>query len=386
MRRVKVLYVAGSLDAGGTESQLLHLVRRLDRSRFDPELAIFEGGGALDADFEALCPVHLLPKRPLTEPKVFAALVRLMKTLPAGVVHTSLFSANWRGALAARAAGVPAVVGSVRNVGSWMGPVRRAVERAATSWADAVVVNAAAVARFMVEEVGARPDRIRVIANGVDVDSFRPRRDGDPDLRAGLWPAGGAEVVGAVMTLTAKKNPEDFVAAAARVAALRPAAKFLIAGEGPLRAEVASRIAGAGLAGRFLLLGLRRDVPDVLRALDLLVLPSAREGLPNVVLEAMATGLPVVATSVGGTPDLVLPGVTGLLVPPGDPGALASAILAVLGDPAAARRMGAEALRRVREAYSLDGMVRRTEALYEELLAAAERSRGSAVARAGAAP
>jgi glycosyltransferase involved in cell wall biosynthesis len=369
MSRVKVLYVLTQLGMGGTERQTLHLIQGLDRARFEPEVATLASGGTLLREFEAACPVHVFDKRPATELSVLLSLRALIRRLRPQIVHACSFPANWRGVLAAKTAGTAVVLASVRNMGDWMGPIRRRVEKAVVSRADAVLVNAGAIARYMVEKIGVRADRLRVIPNGVDTDRFRPWREGDPDLRASLLQGGATIAVGTVMSLTSKKNPFLLLDAASRVLAEVPAARFLLAGEGPLEEEVRSRIARGGFHERFHFLGLRRDVPDLLRSLDLLVLPSDREGLPNIVLEAMATALPVVATAVGGTTDLVHEGVTGRLAPPRDPAALAQAILSLLRDPASARRMGEEALRRARAEYALEAMIDRTQALYGELLA-----------------
>jgi glycosyltransferase involved in cell wall biosynthesis len=253
-------------------------------------------------------------------------------------------------------------------MGDWMGTGRRFVEGIVLKRADAIVVNSEAIARDLVVNAGARRKGIRVIPNGVDLTLFHPRGEGEGGLRAEIWGEQAPECVGAVMSLTSKKNPAMLLEAARVVVAARPAARFLIAGEGPLRAQLETSVAAAGLRGRFRLVGLRRDVPDLLRSIDLLALPSDREGLPNVVLEAMACGLPVVATAVGGTPEIVREGATGRLAPPRDAGAFARAILDILSTPGEAARMGAEGRRVVVSEYGLDAMVDRTQALYDELL------------------
>ena len=370
----RVLYVIAQLGAGGTERQLLALIRGLDRSRFEPEVVTFTPGGALESAYREACPLHLFEKTAESEARVLVSLVGLLNRLRPAIVHASLFSANWRGALATQVRapiGRPRFIASLRNMGDWMGTGRRFVESWVLRRADAVIVNSGAVAADAIARAGARRDILHVIPNGVDLDVFRPARDGESRLRE-AWSLGPDDVViGAVMSLTRKKNPGILIDAARRVVLTRPGTRFVLVGEGPLRPELEAAIAAAGLQDAFRLAGLRGDIPELLRSIDLLVLPSDREGMPNVVLEAMASGLPVVATAVGGTPEIVRDGVTGRLVAPRDAAALAGAILEVLESAEVRKRMGDEGLRRARSEYGLPRMIERTSELYRSLVSAA---------------
>jgi glycosyltransferase involved in cell wall biosynthesis len=176
-----------------------------------------------------------------------------------------------------------------------------------------------------------------------------------------------APVVGTVTRLSPQKAPLDFVDAAARVAERRPEAHFLLVGDGPLRAGVEARVADLGLVERFHLAGLRREVPDLLHAFDVFALSSLWEGLPRVLPQAMAAGLPVVATAVDGNAEAVTDGANGILVPPGDPGAMAGALVRLLDDPDLAARMGEAGQASVQE-FSARKMVDDIAALYEALL------------------
>jgi len=324
----------------------------------------FTPGGALESGFREVCPVHVLPKSAATEARVLLDLARILARPPAALLHASLFPANWRGALVATLNRRLPFIASVRNLTDWMGSGRRFVEGLVLRRAQAVIVNSEAIARDLVAHGGVRRRNLHVIPNGVDLDRFHPAERAP---RPGEGSESDEVIVGAVMSLTRKKNPGLLVEAARRVISARPATRFVVAGDGPLRGEMLARIAAAGLEGRFHLAGLRRDVPDFLRSIDMLALTSDREGLPNVVLEAMATGIPVVATSVGGTPEIVRDEVTGRLVPPGDPEAFARAVLTILGVRGAAVRMGEEG-RRSAAAFGVARMVERTEALYESVL------------------
>jgi glycosyltransferase involved in cell wall biosynthesis len=220
-------------------------------------------------------------------------------------------------------------------------------------------------------ETGLRLDpiarsRTSVVPLGIDLSAFDPAA-ARPVLREELGVQG--PIVGTVGRLHPQKQQADLVAAAPAVLDTHPDATFVIAGEGVLHEALAEQIAGLGLGERFLLLGQRRDVPDVMASLDVFALTSAFEGLCLVVNEALALGTPVVATPVGGVRQTVLDGETGLLVPVGDVSALAAALVRLLSDRDEARRLGAAGRERVRKLYAQERMVEGTTAVYDRLLA-----------------
>ena len=202
--------------------------------------------------------------------------------------------------------------------------------------------------------------RVRVIRNAIPLPPGEETGDSARPPSASARP-----IVLTVARLDPQKNLSDLIRAAAQV----PEARFLVAGEGPMRSALESEIRAHALDGRVELLGFRSDVAELLRACDLFVLPSLFEGLPLSVLEAMAAGKPVIASRVGGTDEAVVHGETGILVPPSDPAALARAIRELLADPATAQAYGARGRARVAREFSVDAMVERVSALYDELLA-----------------
>jgi len=222
----------------------------------------------------------------------------------------------------------------------------------------------------MVEVEGIKPSSIRFIPNGIPT----PQRKGH-DLRAELGLADGVPVVATVGQLRPEKALEVLVEATARLAPEFPDLRVLIVGHGPVEGDLKRLAVEAGLDETVLFLGRRNDVPDVLAGIDLAVCCSDHEGSPLSVMEYMAAGRPVVATSVGGVPDLIEDGVHGLLVPARSPDELAAAIASLLSDRERAREMGERARARQQEEFTLDAFVRRVEDLYEELFSQTARAR-----------
>jgi glycosyltransferase involved in cell wall biosynthesis len=280
--------------------------------------------------------------------------------------HGLRFAPLW--AAASLAARRPLVVTLHNLVPPDLPLAARAALRAALLCARQIIAVSAAVARSA--RTVAPAGRVAVVRSGVDVAAFAP---GTPDeraaARAALGLAGCQPAVLCVARLSPEKNVGGFLEAAAIAARRAPGARFLVAGGGPLGPTLRYQIECLDLSGQARLLGRRDDVPRLLAAVDVLCLPSREEGLGLAVLEAMAAGLPVVATNVGGVPEVVAAGETGLLVPPGDPAALAAALAALLTAPDRARAMGAAGRARAAERFTLRHMVAATHAVYARALA-----------------
>ena len=377
---VPVVYVIGTLDRGGAERQVMELATRLDRKRFAAHVFCLSVGGPMQPEVKAAgIPVTVIgfrgfrifsrPWRPWVGWRGMIRLVQALRAVRPTIVHGYLFWAYILGTIAARLTRVPIVIASRRGLGTFKAGQAHylLLERWTNAMTDLWVANSEAVRQDTARQEGVDPARIRVIPNGVDPDRFA----GTPDRRAvrrrlGLPEAG--PLILTVSNLIHYKGHGTLFEAVPLVTRIHPTARFLLAGDGPIRPEIERRIAGADLAESVRLLGERDDVPDLLRAADLLVHPSDEEGFPNAILEAMAAGLPVVATRVGGTPELVVDGVTGILVPPRSPADLAAAVSRLLADPGLARRLGTAGRERAVREFPLGRMVERTEALYTEVL------------------
>jgi glycosyltransferase involved in cell wall biosynthesis len=367
-RRIRVTYLIDRLQRAGAQAHLGQLVSRLDRGGFEPEVVCLLAGGPVAEEMKARgVPVEVLGLGRLYGPRALAELVRFarrQRERRIDVLHTYLVSANIYGTIAARMAGVP-VITSRRDVGfsrNWR--LRLIEERLINPLVDRVVAVSPAVAELTRHEHGIRPGRLVTIENGVDVEAFQP--DGQPrdEARRELGLRDDEIAVGVIGHLSPVKGHADFLRAAAQVYAQEARTRFVLVGDGPLRPALEALTVSLGLGPRVVFAGTRADMPRVLSALDVVAVPSHSEGMSNALLEAMAMALPVVATRVGGNPDVVRDGVTGRLVAPRDPEALARALSELVKDPAARQSLGRAARRHVAETMSLSGMVRGYEELY----------------------
>lgn len=369
----RIAYVVGELGKGGAEYQLHELLRLLDRSRFAPRVFALTPGGYWAEPIRALgVPVAELPRHGSFDARRLLGLRRALADFAPHLLHTILWPGNTYGRLAALGLGIPVVLAAERNAIArprWQVLLERGLDRVTQGH----LVNCDAVARMLVEHERLPRGKVRVVPNGIDLErlpSFALER-GAARAALGFDPA--RRLVAQVGRLTPQKDHPTFLAAAARLAEAFADVDFLVVGEGGERAALEALVARVGLAGRVRFTGLRHDVPSLLGGVDVLALTSRWEGFPNVVLEAMATGAVPVATDVGGAGELVVAEETGLLVPAGRPEAVATAVGRVLADAAFARRLALAGRRRVEDAFTVEVMARRTEAVYVEWLRAGGR-------------
>lgn len=363
MTAKRVLYVIATLDPGGSEKQLVELILRLDRREFAPRLCCLTRGGPLEACLTgAGVPVQVLGKREKCDLAAFHRLATLMRRFRPHIVHTFLFTSDAYGCAAAVATGAPVIVSSRRSTDPWKGPLHRMVDRAVGAFCDAVIANSSAVREVCVRG-GIAADKVVVIRNGIDLGRFQPRgRSRENWLRI----APGRRAIGFAGRLVPEKGLEYLLQAMERVATEFPEALLLVAGDGELRPSLAHAHRDSEHVG---FLGHVEEMDGFYRALDIFVLPSLWEGLPNAVIEAMASGLPVVATDVGGTGELIRDGETGLLVAPRSAEAIAEAVCRLLRSPSERQTMGRAARAFVEREMGMEAMVSQTERLYRTLMA-----------------
>ena len=369
--RTRVAYVIGELGKGGAEYQLYELVRGLDRRRFTPAVFALAAGGYWAGRLRELGVdvVELSSRRSMELGRLRRLRGHLAAFAPQ-VLHTVLWSGNAYGRLAAVGLGIPVVITAERNV--IRRPVwQRAVERLLDAVTDRYLVNSAAIVDELAVRGGLPRAKMQVIHNGIDLGALPGFVLERTAARARLGFDPGRRLVAHVGRLEPQKDVPTFLAAATHVAALAPDVDFLVVGEGRLRGELEAEAQRRGLGGRVCFTGVRHDVPALLAGVDVLALTSRYEGLPNVVIEAMAMGAVAVATDVGGTRELIEPDRTGVVVPVGRPDRVAAAVADLLAHPDGARAMAARARARIEERFTVHAMVRATAAVYEELLRAA---------------
>ena len=364
----------GTLEIGGSERQLVQLATGLDRTAFDPLVVCLSKGGPLERDLaDGGVPVKIVGLRSLRQvwhsPISLGRLVRLVARERPTIVHGFLFWAYVLGAYAARLVGVPIVVASRRSLGIYKEGKAHylALERLANRMTDIVVANSEAVRRDVIRQEGLAGEKVAVIHNGVELDpaALTPHPD-----RASIGVDAESPLVGVLANLIPYKGHDHFLIAWQIVVRRFPNAVALLIGEGPARRDIERRISELGLGRSVRLLGTRDDARAVLSLLDLVVHPSQQEGFSNAILEAMAAGKPVVATNVGGNPEAVVEGVTGLLVSEGDPDGLAAAVIRLLEAPALREAFGAAGRDRVSRNFSVRATIERYERLYRDLVRA----------------
>jgi glycosyltransferase involved in cell wall biosynthesis len=362
---LNVLQLIPTLDRSGAEKQMVLLARGLPRDRFRVEVAALTRLGPLEDELtQAGVPVTSFGKRFKIDPLAFFRLVGFVKERRFDVVQTWIFAANTYGRLAALRARVPVIVAAEMAVDLWKRPGHLKIDRWLAQRTDRVVGNSNAVVDFY-RRAGVPKDQLTMIYSGIADAETQP--SDRAEVRAELGLATDAPLLIYTGRLAAQKGVDDLIKAIDLLQHVKPGLRALIVGDGPLRSHLEDIVHAYQLDTMVRFLGHRNDVPKLLAAADLLVLPSLYEGLPNVVLEAMQLSKPVVATAAPGTTELVIDGETGRLVPMQNPPALAEAIRNVLEDPALARRLGEAGRARVETQFRAATMIARFSELYEQL-------------------
>ena len=370
---IRVVYCIDNMQVGGTELNAVRTAERLDRRRFSISVVCIRDNGPLMARYkDAGIPVHTFPMTSLLGPGAVQQAVRLIRLFRAertDIVHSHDAYTSVYGTLCARLAGVRGVIASRR---SWHSPHLQGrilkANRVAYRFAHRVVGNSPSVSRLVESEGGVSASRIVTIPNFLDEEAFTPIPV--PERRRMLDALGvpeGAFVVGIVARLSLVKDHGTLLRAIASLRDRIPTLHCVLIGDGPERGAIEALAGALGISDIVHLAGERTQPPNLHGLFDVSVLCSTTEAFPNSVLEAMAAARPVVATDVGGTPDAVHEGTTGLLVRPSDPSRLADAILRLYQEPALRAKLGNAARAAARAGYSAEAVIRQVETLYTRL-------------------
>jgi glycosyltransferase involved in cell wall biosynthesis len=380
---VKVLHIITRLIVGGAQENTMYTAALLDKERFD--VAVVSGlqtgseGSLIEMVRDFGIHLEILPElvREINTWKDLVALIKLYIKMRSGdfkIIHTHSSKAGLLGRLAGKLAGVPIIVHTVHgwSFHEWMSPVRRrlyiALERLTARWSDALIVVAEKdITKGLDNGIGVS-EQYQLIRSAIPLDDFNPKDVSRIKIRQELGIEPGIPVLGNVGRLSPQKNPIDWVRVAEVVVKAVPECNFLLVGDGPLRHQVESLISETGLANRTILTGIRRDVPRLLAAMDVFLLTSLWEGLPRVIPQAMAMGVPVVANYADGTSEVIDHGVTGYLCEPGRVLEMAEHCIELLKDPKLKKQMGIKGQETVQKEFDLRVMVNQIEHLYEKML------------------
>lgn len=367
MRPLRTAFVLHALDVAGAEVLVTEMVRQLE-TRIVPTIFCLDAIGRMgQALIERGVPVVALGRRPGWDWRVAWRLARELRTRRIDVIHAHQYTPFFYAALARALAVTNArliFTEHGRHYPDLVSPSRRLANHLVFDrLADAVTAVCGFSARSLAEQDGFAPERIEVIGNGIDAERYGRAGDRACVLRQlGLDPS--RRYVGTIARLHPVKDHETLLRAFPAVAAVVSDVDLLVVGDGPLREHLEQLTSTLGLDGRVRFLGVRSDVPAILSGLDVFALSSLSEASSITLLEAMASGVPVVATDVGGNPEIIRHGVEGLLVGRGDVTALGDAIIRVLSEPVVAGAMGAAGRARARATFCLDETVERYYGLY----------------------
>lgn len=380
MKKIRIALIIDYLDVGGTETQIRLLLAGLNREIFDPMVYCIKEAGRTSKHIEklgievVLLPQYTFPKHPLG--------ARLRQTLwlsfslrrrKIKIVQNYLLTANIFGTLAAKLAGVPVICASERsasqpnvlNFDTANHPKRNQTFKKISKWCNAVIGNSQMVADYLRDTVAISPEKIHVIQNGIDQSRFQGI---EYNLKSELGLSPQKKLIGKIARLVLEKNHPVLLDAVSLLAKERQDFCLILIGDGPMRLELESQVERLKLQKCVRFLGERTDIPQILSGLDMVVQSSNYEGMPNALMEGMAAKKAVVATDVGGTGELIIHQKTGLLVPPNNAEALATALSTLLDDPTLATQLAEKGFQHLVDGFSVEKMVDKTQQIYLDFL------------------
>jgi glycosyltransferase involved in cell wall biosynthesis len=366
-RRLRLLCMLDELDIGGTEQQILELVRGIDRDRFEPMVCCFRHGRKAQEIADLGVPVFQVAKSHKLDAGIILRIAKLLREHRIDILQTYLWTANTWGRVAARMAGTPVVVASERNVDIWEQSYKRLIGGYLAGATDKIIANSEAVREYLLGRGGLAPEKVVRIYNGVNFERFE--KPFDPlERRRELGMPNNALLAGVVARVEPAKDHDTLLHALASVREETSNLHLAVVGDGRQTERLTALAHELGIGDRVHFTGFRTDAAEWIRTFDFSVLSSVKEGLSNTVIESMAAGKPVIATAVGGNPEVIVEGETGFLLPPRQPELFGAAIANLVAHPAKIRELGAASKIRVESLFSVEKMVDNTSNLYLDLI------------------
>ncbi len=367
MRKINVLYIGSDMYLAGAQSVVLNLIKNLDKERFKVSMCALQGGILFEETKKLGIEVELLRSKPIFDIKAVIRLTKLMKKQKIDIVHCHGFDSAYYGVLAAKLARIPVCIVTMHGR-YWSEKKRRIlVSKVTVKLADTVIAISNDLRKMLLRTLKLPDEKVITIYNGIGLRKFGIEENGRQKKRE-LGIGFNVPVIGIIANLRVVKGHIYFLKAASKVLKIFPDAKFILVGSGKLRKDLENLTRQLGIAKNILFLGQRRDIPSILNMLDVFALSSLSEEISLAILEAMAMRKPVVATNVGGNPEIITNSINGLLVPSKDEDALAQAIIKLLQNKELAMKIAQAAYETVREKFSLEVMMKKTENLYKELI------------------
>jgi len=366
---IRILHIIHQLGVGGAENGIVNLVNQMNPAEFDTGICTFSGGGSLTGRLDRFkTDLFELNKRNGNDPLLILRLGRKLRKWKPNIVHTHSWGTLVEGILGSKLAGVPIVVhgehGTIQRK-----PLNLFIQRLFWHMADQILSVSSAHRERISEVIKYPQNKIKVVLNGVDTMRFKPNLRFH-QIREELGLNRDQTLIGTVGRLVPVKNHRFLLHAFAKLCEQCDSCWLAIVGDGPLEKDLKQISQDLGIGSRVFMMGLRTDMPPILQAFDIFVLPSISEGMSNIILEAMSTALPVVATNVGGNPDIVQDGVNGRIVELGDIGGLSRILGELLEQKNSRKSLGEQARKMILTRFGLSVMVRNYEKLYRDLYAA----------------
>jgi sugar transferase (PEP-CTERM/EpsH1 system associated) len=371
MKIINVLHLIQGLEFGGLEKVTLSLIDGLDKNRYSGSICCFDSLGNLVNRVNGNTKVHFLGRKQGIDYLYPFKLARLLKEHQIQVLHLHNSTAFFYGVIAGKIARVPVIVYTEHARDVFPNLKVRIADKLLSFFTNRIVVVAGYLKNNLIKYEKFKEKKISVIHNGIDADCYNVKTD-CREIRTKLGIDETTNVVGIVARLDPIKNHKCLIKAMKQVISEKPKTVLLIIGDGPIRSGLEMLVSDLMLGRNIKFLGMRADIPELMAAMDVFVLCSRSEGLSITLLEAMAAGKPVVATNVGGNPELIEHGVNGLLVQPDDRDGLSKAIIACLNDKSKAETMGRAAQKKVSERFTADNMIKKYEEIYGDCLKCAE--------------